>query len=283
MSPLEKVHSRLVADANGCLLWQGVVVNRARPYGRVTINGRKLLVHRYVYEERHGAIPTGMVIDHLCRNPRCANVDHLEAVAQRTNVLRGNAPAAHLARRKFCSKCHTIELMVAIKPGKGRRCVRCHPFGEKMLRRLAAAALGVATLLVVTFAHAGHLAPGCDNQSLRPRLVGCCPRFLSGETLPPQCIRWAASGHLAQCCGGPTPVATPTPEPTCPEGWTCWPTPYPTSTYAIVTDKASCCAQVRTLYTEARYEIVRRKRDDLAELMAWRKEAMRQCRETYAR
>lgn len=146
------------------------------------------------------------------------------------------------------------------------------------------AALGVVLgCLVLASGAYGTEAPGCGNQHYRPRLSQCCPKFLAGEALPPKCSAPLRDGFLHQCCGGPTPVPTPTPEPTCPEGWTCWPTPYPTSTYAIVEDKASCCAHVRALYTEARYEIVRRKRDDLAELMAWRKQAMQACREEYAR
>lgn len=147
---------------------------------------------------------------------------------------------------------------------------------------LGACVLGL--VLLVSLAHAGHLAPGCDNQSLRPRLVGCCPRYLSGETLPPQCLRWEASGHLAQCCGdAPTPA--PSPEATCPgpSWYACWPTPQPTPTYAIVTDKSSCCAHVRALYSEARYAIVNEKRAALKDLLAWKQQAMRMCREEYQR
>lgn len=127
-------------------------------------------------------------------------------------------------------------------------------------------------------------APGCGNQHYRPRLTQCCPKYLAGEALPPKCTHALADGFLDQCCPGqPTPVLTPTPEQTCPEGWSCWPTPIPTTTYAIVTDKGSCCRHVLTLYQEARHAIIDEKRVDLKELLRWKQAAMRQCREEYAR
>lgn len=44
--------------------------------------------HRWAYENLVGPIPEGLVIDHLCRNKRCVNPDHLEAVTQQENVVR---------------------------------------------------------------------------------------------------------------------------------------------------------------------------------------------------
>lgn len=139
-------------------------------------------------------------------------------------------------------------------------------------------------LSLIRFASATE-APGCGNQHYRPRLTQCCPKYLAGEDLPPKCTHALADGFLAQCCvsegATPTPVATPTQ--TCPPGWNCRPTPTPTSTYAIVTDKGSCCRQVLTLYQEARHAIVDEKRAELKDLLRWKQAAMRQCREDYAR
>lgn len=36
-----------------------------------------------------GSVPEGLVLDHLCRNPPCLNLDHLEPVVHRENVMRG--------------------------------------------------------------------------------------------------------------------------------------------------------------------------------------------------
>jgi hypothetical protein len=73
----------------GCWLWVRYVDNAG--YGRITRAkpGGSTLAHRVYYERRHGPIPAGLPLDHLCRVPRCVNPDHLEPVPQRVNVHRG--------------------------------------------------------------------------------------------------------------------------------------------------------------------------------------------------
>jgi hypothetical protein len=53
-----------------------------------------VLAHRMAYELARDPIPAGLVIDHLCRNKRCVNPSHLEAVEQRVNLLRGETNSA---------------------------------------------------------------------------------------------------------------------------------------------------------------------------------------------
>lgn len=66
------------------------------------------LVHRLSYEAFKGPVPDGAVIDHVCRNTLCYNPDHLEAVSQKENVLRGaltKPENRHKARAlPFCAK-----------------------------------------------------------------------------------------------------------------------------------------------------------------------------------
>lgn len=76
-----------VAGLDGfCWTWTGAL--NSRGYGCVGVNGKSQLSHRVAYTRRHGPIPAGLQIDHLCGNKRCCNPDHLEAVTARTNMAR---------------------------------------------------------------------------------------------------------------------------------------------------------------------------------------------------
>lgn len=58
-----------------CLAW---ILGRDRDgYGLVKIKGKSLRVHRVVWEEANGPIPTGMIILHTCDYPPCARLEHL--------------------------------------------------------------------------------------------------------------------------------------------------------------------------------------------------------------
>jgi HNH endonuclease/Helix-turn-helix domain len=72
-----------------CWIWQ----RATGEYGHgLTIRAdtrTRTSAHRLYWEERHGPVPGGLVLDHLCRVPACVNPDHLEAVTQAVNVQRG--------------------------------------------------------------------------------------------------------------------------------------------------------------------------------------------------
>ena len=55
-------------------------------YTRVFINGKHQRLFRYIYEQKYGEIPNGMVIRHKCDNSYCCNINHLEIGTQLDNV-----------------------------------------------------------------------------------------------------------------------------------------------------------------------------------------------------
>ncbi len=72
---------------DGC--WEWTAYCCPWGYGRFWIDGTMKMSHRVVYEHTRGAIPAGLELDHLCRNPRCCNPDHLEPVTRKVNAERG--------------------------------------------------------------------------------------------------------------------------------------------------------------------------------------------------
>ncbi len=66
-----------------CWEWKGALDSGG--YGMI----RGEMAHRYAYKLFKGDIPTGLTIDHLCRNRKRVNPNHLEPVTNRENIRRG--------------------------------------------------------------------------------------------------------------------------------------------------------------------------------------------------
>lgn len=97
-------------------------------YTKIGINNRTMLTHRVAYEAWHGPIPAGLVIDHLCRNRKCCNPDHLEPVTTRENLLRGETLTASEAMQTHCIHGHALAgENIYVRPDKpnSRLCRAC--------------------------------------------------------------------------------------------------------------------------------------------------------------
>jgi hypothetical protein len=72
-----------------CWEWQKATMEGG--YGQAWDRAQKRLrpAHCVVYERVHGPIPEGMELDHLCRNRRCVNPNHVEPVTGAVNAQRG--------------------------------------------------------------------------------------------------------------------------------------------------------------------------------------------------
>jgi hypothetical protein len=100
--------SRHTVDPDtGCWNWTGRLSTYG--YGVVKVDGIAEGAHRFYYRSLVGPIPDGLVLDHLCRNPRCVNPAHVEPVTQAENLFRGESPTHVANRTNVCLQGHPLE------------------------------------------------------------------------------------------------------------------------------------------------------------------------------
>lgn len=117
-----------------CWVWNHSKLNNG--YGIISLNGKRILAHRYSYEYFKNKLPKfvnkGLEIDHLCHNRLCVNPDHLELVEHKINVLRGNAKYNNYQKTKtHCPKGHVYDENNTWVNKLGHRfCRECHKIRE---------------------------------------------------------------------------------------------------------------------------------------------------------
>ena len=119
MPLIERFVMKIKVAESGCWEWQNSIT---QGYGKFW-NGKKCIrAHRFSYQLYKGCIPKGLEIDHLCRNMRCVNPDHLEAVTHLENCLRGNGN--YKARLTHCPHGHSYDEKNTYTSPKGERICR---------------------------------------------------------------------------------------------------------------------------------------------------------------
>lgn len=112
---------KFIDDTGDCWLWTGT---RSQRYGHFFNGKSRVPAHRWLWEYVYGQVPDSLELDHLCRNPRCVNPTHLEAVTARINNLRGIGPAAINAVKTHCPKGHEYNAENTYHMPSGRRACR---------------------------------------------------------------------------------------------------------------------------------------------------------------
>lgn len=122
-----------VWEGTHCWIWKGTTTPAG--YGRIKIDGKGILTHRFTFEHYRGQIDSDKETDHLCRNRVCCNPWHLEPVTHSVNVKRGDIEAMSYQKLKtHCPKGHPYSLENTWVNRLGHRfCRKCH--AERQLQR----------------------------------------------------------------------------------------------------------------------------------------------------
>lgn len=118
---------------SGCWLWMGA--GNGNGYGQFWHQGRMRPAHRIAYEYCVGIVPSGLFIDHLCRVRCCVNPDHMEAVTNKENVLRGDGLTARHKRKTHCPYGHPYDEKNTYCYSSGKReCRVCNMLRSRQYR-----------------------------------------------------------------------------------------------------------------------------------------------------
>lgn len=119
-----------VQKTDTCWLW--IAPCGKRRYGATSYRGKSVEAHRMVYTMFRGDIPMGLTLDHLCRNRKCVNPEHLEPVTIQENIRRA---VKFIQRSNYCRNGHKLtagNTFVLIRGShQYRRCKACDTLQRK--------------------------------------------------------------------------------------------------------------------------------------------------------
>lgn len=120
---MPRMQKKIKVTPSDCWEWTAAT---NRGYGIIQVNGKARKAHRVAWETIRGPIPTGLVIDHQCRNTLCVNPDHLRVVTSRVNTVENSRSVQALnAAKTHCVKGHPFTDENTYLFTEGRSCMEC--------------------------------------------------------------------------------------------------------------------------------------------------------------
>lgn len=129
---------------SGCWEWQGA--DNGYGYGVFHDGPSMVYSHRFSFMTLNNtSIPEGLQIDHLCRNRKCANPDHLEVVTRMVNYQRGisgilKVSITHCPKGHPYNEENTYHILKTKTSHGGRSCKICRDESQRaknnILRRM---------------------------------------------------------------------------------------------------------------------------------------------------
>jgi hypothetical protein len=118
-------------ETTGCWRWTGSTDPNG--YGAIYWQGRTWKVHRVAWTLCRGAIPDGLTVDHLCRNPSCVNPAHFELVPLSVNQAR---QINNSSKKTHCPQGHPYDTENTQFSAQGKRlCLTCRRAQSKARNR----------------------------------------------------------------------------------------------------------------------------------------------------
>ncbi|NMN94518.1 hypothetical protein [Antrihabitans stalactiti] len=112
-----------------CVVWTGET--NGKGYGLLRSPGsrRSFVPHRLALVFNGIRDDPSLVVNHLCLNRRCCNVDHAEQITSGENVLLGVGPTAINAAKWTCCRDHLFDSENTYRTATGaRQCRICRRF-----------------------------------------------------------------------------------------------------------------------------------------------------------
>ena len=93
-------------------------------YGRITVNGKGMRVHRFMYKYHKGPISPNLIVLHRCNNRKCCNPGHLVLGTHQDNSdhAKESGTTSHLNRRELNEE-QVLEIRRLLKAGVKRHLI----------------------------------------------------------------------------------------------------------------------------------------------------------------